>query len=229
MELIKSVRVRKSIPNSGESNGSGDIQVSLFKERKFLRTIRTIKGLQDNRVIWTDSEYGGERYDNKSDDFIINDFIRLNTINSGYPENIKNNNNELVSYYKIIQDPWIDGKPPTIRNFGYDPYYINNGASIYIEWSGTSGDVWSDIDGNELQYESMLRDSLYRKGNTQSASIDANNLWLKKINGRKSLFCVYNRNGKNDKFYLLSEDDTNSIDVTSSKLYILDIMGKSMR
>jgi hypothetical protein len=35
--------------------------------------------------------------------------------------------------YQIIQNPWNDD-PPKKRNFGTDPYYLNNGAKINIFW-----------------------------------------------------------------------------------------------
>jgi hypothetical protein len=86
MEEIKSVRVRKSLPDSDESTGSGDIKITLFKDRKFFRDIRVIRGTQNERIVWSDSEYSGERYENRSDNYIIdvmtkNVFLSLKELN----------------------------------------------------------------------------------------------------------------------------------------------------
>jgi hypothetical protein len=44
-------------------------------------------------------------------------------------------------YFEIIQDPFIEAKDELskkkllLRNFGQDRYYLNNGSSVWIEWS----------------------------------------------------------------------------------------------
>lgn len=50
------------------------------------------------------------------------------------------------NYYKIIQDPWQDN-PPKIRSFGFDKYYLNNGAEISIAWTinGKEAELYFDV------------------------------------------------------------------------------------
>jgi hypothetical protein len=60
------------------------------------------------------------------------------------------------SGYKIIQDPWEE-KVPKYRSYGFDPYYLNNGAWISISWlegnTVAGGKEYSDSDGNELEHK----------------------------------------------------------------------------
>lgn len=150
-EYIKSVRVRKK-----DSSGSGgfetetglDIRVAIydkaFSKRSVLGVDANIKEDPDKlNKIWPEVEYSGSRYEDLSNDEILLDYINTQSKLSG-------------PMYSIIQDPWTP-EPPIIRNFGYDPYYLNNGSEIKIEWlqkrdgewsytSGTSGTVPDAID-----------------------------------------------------------------------------------
>lgn len=142
MNEIKSVRVR--------SKDGVDIKVTLYKSGNR----RKIEGKSNGLPTWGLSEYGGNRYQNYTDDQIIDDFIEVNRKSSQISD---------IEYYSIIQDPWSDN-PPSYRSFGYDPYYLNNGTSIYIYWLdddnvGAGGKAWSDENGNELNIKSGLTQS----------------------------------------------------------------------
>ena len=140
MEEIKSVRVRRKSPTLSERFGDLDIKVSLFKDGLKRKAFGTSNGNQ----IWPTSLYGGKddngnRYKGYSDIEVIIDYISLNTKREG----------KLEDYYEIIQNPWLD-KAPRKRKYGSDPYYLNNGSYLIIEWEGDGGLKWSDDDGGEL-------------------------------------------------------------------------------
>jgi len=80
-------------------------------------------------------------YSNYSNEQFIKEFINSNSKLSG-------------ATYEIIQDPWTE-KVPVWRSYGFDPYYLNNGASILISWTNIDGFVeggrkYSDDNGNEI-------------------------------------------------------------------------------
>ena len=145
MKEIKSVRVRKSNIKSGVL----DIKVTLFEEKRTLAADeRILAGVYnpskpDARVVWDETTYKLKGiYKDFTDDQFIDDFIKMNS-----------KADRSGSEYKIIQDPW-EPKVPKWRNYGFDPYYLNNGAKIYISWvdNGISagGTNFSDDSGNEL-------------------------------------------------------------------------------
>ena len=141
MEEIKSVRVR--------SKDGLDIKVTLYRDNQK----RKIEGKGDGVTVFGLSEYGGNRYQNYTDDEIILDFIEVNRKSKQQP----------TGYYSIIQDPWLDTKP-LYRSFGYDPYYLNNGTSVYINWLDdqnieSGGKSWSDENGDELDIKTGLTQS----------------------------------------------------------------------
>jgi predicted chitinase len=86
--------------------------------------------------------------------FIIDDFIRVNTLKERPSEGDKikifdsnTNTSKDVSYYMIVQDPWSD-VTPVKRSFGFDPYYLGNGSQVYIKWLTESYDKLNyDISG----------------------------------------------------------------------------------
>lgn len=130
MEEIKSVRVR--LNNSYEI----DFKVTLFSIDTISRRVTIIP----SNLPINEMEFG-QRYINDSDDNIIGRFLS-NMAKLNY----------LPDSYDIIQDPWSDDVPK-IRNFGSDPYYLNNGVRVYVEWflngDRVGGVEWSDSDGNE--------------------------------------------------------------------------------
>ena len=138
MDVIKSVRVRKRVPTTEESTGTSDIKVTLYEKG---RKKRIVKGFSLNSnseeivEIWKELKYDGERYENQTDNQIIDDFIRIKTLSErpqgdkikiGFPPKDE-------TFYQILQDPF-DKKIPLQRSFGFDPYYLNNGSELYIKW-----------------------------------------------------------------------------------------------
>jgi hypothetical protein len=143
MDEIKSVRVRRNDINSG----SLDIRVVIFKQNHtFGADERVVAGIYnpykpDAKKVWIETTYKKTgAYKDYTDDQFIKDFIDMNSKIEG------------KSYY-IIQDPW-ENKVPLYRNFGSDPYYLNNGAIVYIMWKDGTTDVggqkYSDDTGHEI-------------------------------------------------------------------------------
>jgi len=146
MEEIKSVRVRRKEPILESNLGTSDIKVILQEDVSKWSLI----GISGSRKVWDNLTYNKTgRYANFSNNDLINDFIKINSKREGFE-------------YEIIQDPWLE-KPPIIRNFGYDPYYLNNGASIIISWLDNSNKIggrsWSDESGSELKFNKITGDS----------------------------------------------------------------------
>ena len=143
MDEIKAVRVRRNDINSGTL----DIRVAIFKQnRTFGPDERVVVGVYnplkpDGKKVWMETTYKKTgSYKDYTDDQFISEFINMNSKIEG------------KSYY-IIQDPW-ENKVPIYRNYGSDPYYLNNGAVVYIMWKDGNKDVggqkYSDDSGHEL-------------------------------------------------------------------------------
>lgn len=136
MKEIKSVRIRKKHADYGNL----DIKVILYQDGNNI----SVSGLgSDGYILWTSLKYkkNGIYSDYSNDDF-IKAFIDLKS---------KSDN----STYEIIQDPWTD-KVPLWRSFGFDPYYLNDGSQIIINWTTDDGFVeggrkYSDEEGNEIR------------------------------------------------------------------------------
>ena len=138
MDVIKSVRVRKRVPTTEESTGTSDIKVTLYEKGRKKRIVKgfSLSSSSEEVVeIWKELKYDGERYENQTDNQIIEDFIRVKTLSErpqgdkikmGFPPKDE-------TFYQILQDPF-DKKIPLDRSFGFDPYYLNNGAELYIKW-----------------------------------------------------------------------------------------------
>jgi hypothetical protein len=132
MEEIKSIRLRVN-----SSYGTdGKITISRVNNRK--RIVTADRGVGNNLP---ELEFGN-RYRDDSDDSIIENYL-----------SVMNKDGRLPDDYEILQNPWSDIVPKP-RQYGFEPYYLNNGSSIYIDWlDGTStvgGTKWSDDEGNEL-------------------------------------------------------------------------------
>ena len=138
MDVIKSVRIRKRVPTTEESTGTSDIKVTLYekgRKKRIAKGFSLDSNSEEVAEIWKELRYDGERYENLTDNQIIEDFIRIKTlaerpqgdkIKIGFPPKDE-------TFYQILQDPF-DKKIPLQRNFGFDPYYLNNGAELYIKW-----------------------------------------------------------------------------------------------
>lgn len=146
---IKSVRVRIKNDSSNENlSGIGDYKVTLFDNGR--NKFKVAAG-QIGRVF-INAEYKREgKFENYSNDDFIKDGITILIS--------KQNDNKQ---YEIIQDPWLD-IPPKWRNFGSDPYYLNNGSKIIIDWVqnnlSAGGRKWSDDDGKELKISKSGEDN----------------------------------------------------------------------
>lgn len=152
MDEVKSIRIRKRLYTEGENTGSADIKVTLYRKR----SKRSCKGFSlnesgdENFEVWKESRYEGDRYENLSDDAIIDDFIRVNTLQErpqGDKITIGFEPRKQVTYYEKIQDPFTK-QVPVRRSFGFDPYYLNNGSAVYIKWFKTATSVveWNFFD-----------------------------------------------------------------------------------
>lgn len=138
MNEIKSVRVRRNDINSGTL----DIKVSIYKQNHIFGTDeRVLVGYNNDRPIWKETTYKKTgSYKDYTDDQFIEDFVNMNSKIEG-------------KLYYVIQDPW-ENKVPIYRDYGSDPYYLNNGAVVYIMWKDgdkvVGGQKYSDDNGFEL-------------------------------------------------------------------------------
>jgi LAS superfamily LD-carboxypeptidase LdcB len=140
MKEIKSVRVRRR----DVKYGTLDIKVTIFEEKHtFKAEQRVVMGTNNDRPIWMGVYYPKKGlYKDYTDDQFIKDFIDMNSKSDGGGKT-----------YDIIQDPW-EIKTPKWRSYGYDPYYLNNGAQIFISWTEgnftAGGLTYSDDSGKEI-------------------------------------------------------------------------------
>jgi hypothetical protein len=147
MKERKSVRVRKSNIKSGVL----DIKVTLYEDKHtFGANEMVLIGTNNGNIIWTETKYKIKGITDP--DFFIHNFIVTN--------NQLGNTNANTSY-SIIQDPWEE-KVPVIRDYGFDPYYLNNGAEVYISWTNPDdlitmgGEQYSKKDGSEIDYDPYI-------------------------------------------------------------------------
>lgn len=141
MNEIKSVRVRKNNNNTGVL----DIKVSLFEDNKS-KTEVVLTGVNNSNTIWrTKYTKDGIYKDFSNDDFIKNFIILQSKVDN--------------SKYDIIQDPWQESVPKW-RSYGFDPYYVNNGSMIYINWldgnTSVGGKKYSDTNGDEINVDTTI-------------------------------------------------------------------------
>jgi hypothetical protein len=146
MKEIKSVRVRRSDIKSGTL----DIKVTIYEERRtFGADERILVGYNNDRPVWIETTYKKKDiYKEFTDDQFITDFIDMNARSEGGGKE-----------YEIIQDPW-ENKVPVWRKYGFDPYYLNNGAQIFIQWNEgnmvSGGLTYSDDRGKEINTTSLI-------------------------------------------------------------------------
>jgi hypothetical protein len=146
-ELIKSVRIRPIKEPSGYKSGafeggSLDYNVSIFRSGRRERWCAAFKlrsNGENSTAAWFQLTYSGRRYEDKTDDEIISEFIKTNTVREnrtlkdGLIDITENGETKSVPFYQIIQDPF-DKIPPPSRRYGSDPYHLNNGAQVFIRW-----------------------------------------------------------------------------------------------
>jgi hypothetical protein len=158
-ELIKSVRVRARQEPSGYKSGAFeggllDFKVSIqriSKRERACSSFNLTKTGENGSQFWYALFYKGNRYEDLTDDELIADYIRTNTIRENpklvdgkidvmeeipgefLPNGSPAYKTEKKPYYEIIQDPFSPTPPPS-RVYGRDPYFLNNGAQVYIKW-----------------------------------------------------------------------------------------------
>ena len=128
METLKQVRVRKI--SDGSNTGALDLRVMLLQATAST-TQRIARGQVSlsGQLYWSEVTYEGARYQNKTNDEILQEYISSNSEIEANRIGSKLGS----SLFKIIQNPWADGVPE-LRKYGEDPYYLNNGAYIDISW-----------------------------------------------------------------------------------------------
>jgi hypothetical protein len=147
MKEIKSVRVRKSNVKSGTL----DIKVTLYENKRTFGADEIILvGFNNDRPVWTSMTYKKNGlFKDFTNDLFIQYFIDSNAKSDGGGQE-----------YEIIQDPW-EVKVPIWRKYGFDPYYLNNGAQIFINWTDENnivvgGLTYSDNSGKEINTTSLI-------------------------------------------------------------------------
>jgi hypothetical protein len=202
MKEIKSVRVRKSNIKSGTL----DIKVTLSEDKHtFGANEMVLVGTNNGNVVWQEARY--KIKDTTEPLFFIHNFIATNN-NLG--------STDANTYYSIIQDPWEE-TAPIIRNYGNDPYYLNNGSEVYISWTNpddltTMGGVqYSKPDGSEITYDP----SYYKEtGNVKPISVNKS---IRIVNKEETQNLTLNKN--NEFEYTIYSKDFRGTD-----LIVLDIL-----
>ena len=170
MDEIKSVRVRRTDIKSGTL----DIRVTIYADKHtFGADDRIVVGVYnpfkpDAKVVWIETTYKKKGlYKDFTDDQFITDFIDMNSKSEGGGKE-----------YEIIQDPW-ENKVPIWRKYGFDPYYLNNGAQIIISWNENNiisgGYTYSSDTGKEVNTSSLISKTNWIIG-VNDPSKDQNNL-----------------------------------------------------
>ena len=202
MKEIKSVRVRKTNVKSGTL----DIKVTLSEnKRTFAADEMVLIGTNNGNIVWQEAKY---KIKGTTDpDFFIINFIYTNNSLGSTDKN---------SYYEIVQDPWEE-TAPIIRDYGYDPYYLNNGAEVYISWTNADdltsmgGTQYSKKDGSEITYDPYYYIST---GNVKSINVNKS---IRIVHKEETQNLTLNNNGE-------FEYTIYSKDFRGSDLIVLDIL-----
>ena len=123
------------------NSGTLDIKVTIYEEKRtFGADERIVAGYNNDKPVWIETTYKKkDSYKEFTDDQFISDFITMNSKIDGGGKT-----------YDIIQDPW-EIKTPKWRDYGGDPYYLNNGAQIFVTWTDgkftAGGLTYSDDSG----------------------------------------------------------------------------------
>lgn len=192
MQLIKSLRLRPSDISDFKLDFNQDVKLEVYVgqtettvfqenniweefELKFIKTNQVVEAgkLPEPPVIKNyanvNNQFGNTRQE--ALDFIIPDFITKNAFSELLKKNSSNDaEQKSQTYYQIIQDPWQD-KPPLERNYGTDPYFLNNNAKVHVTWHlpFTNGTVsfYSDNYGAGLtggiNYSNEVGDEMFNK------------------------------------------------------------------
>ena len=167
-EFIKDVRVRKNefAQTNQENFANSDIRVYI-EEAGIFGKKRKVTGddgsgggggySKPGKIIWQPITYDvSGRYDNWTDDQFINDYISTNAKLEGKEKFTiyKGLKSFEYSTYEIIGKYWDPSDKSIKRKFGFDPYFLNNGAKIVIKWYTKEGLVeggqkWASKHGRE--------------------------------------------------------------------------------
>lgn len=162
---LKSVRARKIVRGETGSgkNGELDLKVSVYKAGLFNNKRKVeVTDASGNKIPGKDPiEYTTNgRYSDYEEIDYIRDYLDTQSKLGGSSASTVINGKE-VPVYQILQDPWESGVP-LIRDFGYDPYFFNNGVKVQIYWFfekktpvGTYSDVFDD-NKVKTRYKSTL-------------------------------------------------------------------------
>jgi hypothetical protein len=189
MQEIKKIRLSQ-FENSISGN---DISVSLYKidsnnYKTIFRILNKSSEYSFNDLLYPQIKKDDFKSGNRIDGFNANnignyDYFLNETI-------IKQSRIDRINYV-IVQDPYLEEN--TRRRFGKDPYYLNNGSIVYINWilDGVmiNGIDFSDSNGNELDISSMNRikdgiikevqiingDNIFTIDNSNKIILDTNN------------------------------------------------------
>lgn len=128
MDTLKQVRVRKIV--EGANTGALDLRVMLLQgtastSQRIARGQVSIS----SQLYWSEVTYDGARYQDKTNDEILQEYIASNS----EIEANRIGSKLGTGLFKIVQNPWSD-EVPQLRKYGEDPYYLNNGAYINISW-----------------------------------------------------------------------------------------------
>lgn len=154
--MLKSVRVRSKDTSSIEL----DIRVNLIKINNKEYLIEWIpNGSYKSKFNYDISRISQSKKDNFEN--VVKNNLTDKQVIKGFNKNYYNEYDIIINEsilqqsklnsidYEIIQDPWLE-EAPIIRNFGSDPYYLNNGSMVNVEWNRMGGKKWSDKFGKEL-------------------------------------------------------------------------------
>ena len=75
MDEVKSIRIRKRLYTDEENSGTADIKITLYRKRqkRYVKGFSLNSSSDENFEVWKESRYDGDRYENLSDDAIIDD------------------------------------------------------------------------------------------------------------------------------------------------------------
>lgn len=157
---LKVVRARKIVRGQMGSGATPelDLKISVYKDGLFNNKRKVVvTDSSGNKISGKDPiEYSTNgRYSEYKDIDFIRDYLDTQAKLQGGSSSVALNGKQ-VPVYQIIQDPWKE-RTPIIRDFGYDPYYFNNGVKAEILWFYRSRQVvgtQSDFDGGvEKRYK----------------------------------------------------------------------------
>lgn len=163
---ISDVRLEVYVENISSQDATNSNSYDEF-ELKFIEISKVSVGGQAptaepvKRYSNINNQFGDTR--TNAMQYVIGDFITTNAytiLMSRKSYSYTDAEKEAPTYYKIVQDPWLD-EPPLIRSYGNDPYFLNNGLKLTVFWTDPNtpeagGVVYSNDDGSESYNKSLI-------------------------------------------------------------------------